>query len=176
MAMVPPEARGKLEPAEIYHEILVHRWYLSERAGHEVDIFETARDYIAFELSQKPEEAVAAVPETGGAGRQRAADHAGATSRLSSGPADPAGREVRVVLADGAQVVALRRRAGSRGGAGWCPRRRSPGCAATSTWPAAVSRMDAEREVTSASTSRVSASRLADSRWSEAIRASQAPK
>ena len=44
--MVPPEARGKLEPAEIFHEILVHRWYLSERAGHEVDIFETARDYI----------------------------------------------------------------------------------------------------------------------------------
>ena len=42
----PAEARGKLEPAEIFHEILVHRWYLSERAGHEVDIFETARDYI----------------------------------------------------------------------------------------------------------------------------------
>ena len=46
MAMVPPEARGKLEPAEIFHEILVHRWYLSERAGHEVGIIDTARDYI----------------------------------------------------------------------------------------------------------------------------------
>ena len=33
MAMVPPEARGKLEPAEIFHELLVHRWYLSERTG-----------------------------------------------------------------------------------------------------------------------------------------------
>ena len=31
MAMVPAEARGKLEPAEIFHEILVHRWYLSEQ-------------------------------------------------------------------------------------------------------------------------------------------------
>ena len=31
MAMVPPDARGKLEPAEIFHEILVHRWYLSEQ-------------------------------------------------------------------------------------------------------------------------------------------------
>ncbi len=40
IAMVPPEARGKLEPAEIFHEILVHRWLLSERAGHEVDIFD----------------------------------------------------------------------------------------------------------------------------------------
>jgi hypothetical protein len=62
MAMVPADARGKLEPAEIYHEILVHRWYLSERTGREVDIFETARDYIDSVLTKKPEEAVAAVP------------------------------------------------------------------------------------------------------------------
>jgi hypothetical protein len=60
MAMVPPEARGKLEPAEIFHEILVHRWYLSERAGHEVGIFETARSYIDNVLSSKPDELVAA--------------------------------------------------------------------------------------------------------------------
>jgi len=58
MAMVPHEARGKLEPAEIFHEILVHRWYLSERAGHEIGIFETARDYIDTVLSEKPEELV----------------------------------------------------------------------------------------------------------------------
>ncbi|MGC4110559.1 MAG: DUF4032 domain-containing protein [Nocardioides sp.] len=59
MAMVPPEARGKLAPAEIFHEILVHRWYLSERAGHEVGIFETARDYIDHVLTAKPDELVA---------------------------------------------------------------------------------------------------------------------
>ncbi len=63
MAMVPPDARGKLEPAELFHEILVHRWYLSERAGKEVGIFETARDYIDTVLATKPEEAVAAPPE-----------------------------------------------------------------------------------------------------------------
>ncbi len=34
---VPQELRGKLEPAELYHEVLEHRWYLSERAGPEVD-------------------------------------------------------------------------------------------------------------------------------------------
>jgi Domain of unknown function (DUF4032)/Lipopolysaccharide kinase (Kdo/WaaP) family len=62
IALVPPEARGKLEPAEVYHEILVHRWYLSERIGREVDIFDTARDYIYNVLTKKPEEAVAAVP------------------------------------------------------------------------------------------------------------------
>jgi hypothetical protein len=58
MAMVPPEARGKLAPAEIFHEILVHRWYLSERAGHEVGIFETARDYIDTVLARKPDELI----------------------------------------------------------------------------------------------------------------------
>ena len=57
-AMVPPEARGKLEPAEVFHEILVHRWLLSEQAGDEVDIFETARDYIDNELTRRPDEAV----------------------------------------------------------------------------------------------------------------------
>ncbi|GAA2127449.1 DUF4032 domain-containing protein [Nocardioides bigeumensis] len=62
ISMVPPEARGKLEPAEIFHEILTHRWYLSERAGAEVDIFDTARDYIATELWRKPEEAITSAP------------------------------------------------------------------------------------------------------------------
>ena len=59
MAMVPLEARGKLEPAELFHEILVHRWYLSERAGREIGIFETARDYIDTVLAAKPDELVA---------------------------------------------------------------------------------------------------------------------
>ena len=62
-AMVPPEARGKLEPAEVFHEILEHRWLLSERAGHEIDIFETARDYIDNVLRSRPDEAVATPPE-----------------------------------------------------------------------------------------------------------------
>jgi tRNA A-37 threonylcarbamoyl transferase component Bud32 len=60
MAMVPAELRGKLEPAEIFHEILEHRWFLSERAGHEIDIFETARSYIKNELSKRPDELVTA--------------------------------------------------------------------------------------------------------------------
>ncbi len=60
LAMIPPEARGKLEPAEIFHEILVHRWYLSERAGHAVDLLDAARDYIDTVLMQKPDEKVTA--------------------------------------------------------------------------------------------------------------------
>jgi hypothetical protein len=63
MAMVPAELRGKLEPAEIFHEILVHRWYLSEQAGAEVGIFDTARDYIDNVLVSRPDEALATPEE-----------------------------------------------------------------------------------------------------------------
>lgn len=60
VAMVPAEYRGKLEPAEFFHEVLVHRWYLSEQAGHEVDIFDSAADYIENVLPTRPDEVVAA--------------------------------------------------------------------------------------------------------------------
>ncbi len=60
MALVPREMRGKLEPAEIFHEILEHRWFLSEQAGHEVDLMETARSYIDNVLSKRPYEVITA--------------------------------------------------------------------------------------------------------------------
>jgi hypothetical protein len=49
----PPELRGKLESAEIFHEILEHRWYLSERAGKEVEIFDAAQAYIDDVLASR---------------------------------------------------------------------------------------------------------------------------
>lgn len=63
VSMIPAEFRGRLEPAEVFHEVLEHRWYLSERAGREIDIFEAARAYIHDELPARPEEALAA-PES----------------------------------------------------------------------------------------------------------------
>jgi hypothetical protein len=56
MAMVPREMRGRLEPAEIFHEVLQHRWFLSERAGYAVDFLEAAQDYIDTVLATKPME------------------------------------------------------------------------------------------------------------------------
>ena len=56
---VPAEMRGKLEPAELYHEVLEHRWYLSERAGQEVPIFDAASSYMDTVLQRLPDEAVA---------------------------------------------------------------------------------------------------------------------
>ena len=60
VAMVPPELRGRLEPAEVFHQILEHRWLLSERAGREIDIFETTRDYLGNVLARLPEEKLTA--------------------------------------------------------------------------------------------------------------------
>ncbi len=54
---VPAEMRSKLEPAELFHELLEHRWYLSERAGRDMTIEDAARDYVATVLPDKPDEA-----------------------------------------------------------------------------------------------------------------------
>src|SRR3954449_11063369 len=62
VAMIPAEASGKLEPAEVFHEVLQHRWYLAERAGHDVDLFEAAADYIDTVLAKKPDEAITSAP------------------------------------------------------------------------------------------------------------------
>jgi hypothetical protein len=43
---VPRELRGKLEAAEVFHEVLEHRWYMSERAGRDLPIADTIEDYV----------------------------------------------------------------------------------------------------------------------------------
>jgi tRNA A-37 threonylcarbamoyl transferase component Bud32 len=63
LAMVPADLRGRLEPAEIFHEILEHRWFLSERAGRAVDLFESARSYIDTVLAKRPEDAITALDD-----------------------------------------------------------------------------------------------------------------
>lgn len=54
---VPGELRGKLEPAEVYHEVLVHRWFASERLGYDVGLPEAVRSYVSEVLVHKPDEA-----------------------------------------------------------------------------------------------------------------------
>jgi hypothetical protein len=56
---VPEEMRAKLEPAELFHEVLEHRWFLSEQAGAEVPITAAAEDYVAEVLSRLPDEEIA---------------------------------------------------------------------------------------------------------------------
>lgn len=51
--MMPAEVALTTSPAQFFHEVLVHRWILSEREGHEVDIFLTAADYLESSGSQE---------------------------------------------------------------------------------------------------------------------------
>ena len=54
---VPAELRGKLAQAEVYHEVLEHRWYLSESKGRDVGLDEAVASYIGGVLVHKPDEA-----------------------------------------------------------------------------------------------------------------------
>jgi hypothetical protein len=56
---VPLELRAKLEPAELYHEVLEHRWFLSEAAGSEISMEEAAQAYMTTVLQGLPDEAIA---------------------------------------------------------------------------------------------------------------------
>jgi hypothetical protein len=56
MAAIPAELAGRLAPAEIFHEVLTHRWLLSERAGRDVGTEEAARAYAADVLPRTPRE------------------------------------------------------------------------------------------------------------------------
>ena len=56
IAAVPAEMRSKLEPAEIFHEVLEHRWYMSEAAGYDVSMQDAVADYVANVLANRPDE------------------------------------------------------------------------------------------------------------------------
>ncbi len=56
IAAVPAEMRRKLEPAEIFHEVLEHRWYMSEAAGYDVSMQDAVADYVANVLANRPDE------------------------------------------------------------------------------------------------------------------------
>jgi hypothetical protein len=53
---VPRDLGGKLDPAEIFHEVLEHRWYLAEQAGRDVALTDALRDYLENVLPLKPDE------------------------------------------------------------------------------------------------------------------------
>ncbi len=56
MRAVPAELKTKLEPAQIYHEFLEHRWYLGEQAGHDVPLEEAIDSYVEKILAAKRDE------------------------------------------------------------------------------------------------------------------------
>jgi hypothetical protein len=55
IAAIPEGLRGRLPPAEIFHEILEHRWYMSEAAGRDVGTTAATRAYVEQVLPAAPE-------------------------------------------------------------------------------------------------------------------------
>ncbi len=55
---VPPELRAKLEPAQIFHEVLEHRWFLAQRAGHDIPLDQVIDSYVHSILPTKRDEAI----------------------------------------------------------------------------------------------------------------------
>ncbi len=53
---VPRDLRGKLEPAQVFHELLDHRWFLSEQQGRDVPMAEATRSYVKHILPNRPDE------------------------------------------------------------------------------------------------------------------------
>ncbi|MBB5831761.1 DUF4032 domain-containing protein [Brachybacterium aquaticum] len=61
---IPRSMRSKLEPPEFYHEVLEHKWFLSEQAGHDVSLDDTVRHYILNVLIHRPDEKSLVTTET----------------------------------------------------------------------------------------------------------------
>jgi hypothetical protein len=53
---IPRELAGRLAPAEVFHEVLEHRWFLSEKAKRDVGTEEAAKSYFDTVLPQTPKE------------------------------------------------------------------------------------------------------------------------
>ena len=62
---VPRELSRKLEPAEIYHELLEHRWYIAQQRDTDVPLTEAVDSYVENVLRHRPDEdAVLGSPPT----------------------------------------------------------------------------------------------------------------
>lgn len=62
---IPRELRGKLEPAEIFHQLLDHRWYLSQNENRDVPLAEAVSSYVDTVLRHRRDEVTVVNPPTG---------------------------------------------------------------------------------------------------------------
>jgi hypothetical protein len=53
---IPAELHDRLDEVEVFHEILEHRWFLSEAAGRDIGTTAARNDYFARVLPQVPED------------------------------------------------------------------------------------------------------------------------
>ncbi|MBZ4488149.1 DUF4032 domain-containing protein [Microbacterium sp. cx-55] len=61
---IPYDLRAKLEPAEVFHQVLEHRWYMSQARGRAVPLAEVLTSYIDDVLRHRRDEATVMGPTT----------------------------------------------------------------------------------------------------------------
>jgi hypothetical protein len=61
---IPKELAGKLEPAEIFHQVLEHRWYLSENEDRDIPLLEAVQSYVSNVLVHRRDEEALLSPIT----------------------------------------------------------------------------------------------------------------
>lgn len=61
---IPYDLRAKLEPAEVFHQVLEHRWYISQAQGRSVPLAEVLTSYINDVLRHRRDEATIMGPPT----------------------------------------------------------------------------------------------------------------
>lgn len=60
----PDDLRGKLDPPQIFHEILEHKWYLAKARGQDVSLSDAANLYFSDVLRHRRDEEVIVNPPT----------------------------------------------------------------------------------------------------------------
>jgi hypothetical protein len=61
---IPKEYSGKLEPAEVFHQVLEHRWYLAQNLQRGIPLQEAVQSYIEKVLSHRRDEEALIAPLT----------------------------------------------------------------------------------------------------------------
>ena len=56
LAAIPDDLRAKREPAELFHEVIEHKWLESERAGRDIGMESALQSYLRSVLPQEPDE------------------------------------------------------------------------------------------------------------------------
>lgn len=61
---IPRDLKGKLEPAEVFHQLLEHRWFMSQKQSRDVPLAEAVAAYIDDILRHRRDEATVINPPT----------------------------------------------------------------------------------------------------------------
>ena len=61
---IPREYSGRLEPAEVFHQVLLHRWDLAEKLGRKVPLEEAVNSYVVNVLAHRRDEEALIAPPT----------------------------------------------------------------------------------------------------------------